>query len=127
KIAKIQKFGKFRLITDKDPGKNKSVRFSPSKKLSMKVNSNFDNLKKVKVKFGKENKHPQKTKVTKAPEKKIAGDVDVKKERDIPVEAAVEITDNSVQRKLISDDLVNLHKEITKEEAKPADKNNLWG
>ncbi|MBK8553094.1 MAG: hypothetical protein IPL53_19340 [Ignavibacteria bacterium] len=38
-----------------------------------------------------------------------------------------EIVVTEVPRKLISDDLIKLHKEITKEEENEPSKTNLWG
>ena len=53
KVLEIQKFGKFKLISDKDSElRSSDVRFTPSKKLSVRINSKFDNLKKMKIKFG---------------------------------------------------------------------------
>ena len=105
----IQKFGKFKPISGKTDGKKNSIKFTPAKKLAIRVNSDFKNLKKVKIK-----------KNLKTAEKKFKKyDINLIKEDLIP-DGSQEIqgwVNNStdIQRTLISDQLINLHQEITKE------------
>lgn len=127
KSIDIQKFGKFRLTSDKDSGlKSGEIKFNPSRKLSVRVNSKFDNLKKVKIKFGS-------APVVKESFKTVAGltdNTDIKIISKTPA-AAVSKNENEnipVQRKLISEDLVKLHKEITNDKNdEPSAGKNLWG
>ncbi len=127
KVLEIQKFGKFKLITDKDSElRSADVRFTPSKKLSVRINSKFDNLKKVKIKFGTApviiDKHILPVKKNEKPSE-IKNDDITSQEK--PREEKIIIQG---QRKLISEDLVKLHKEITKEENdESSPSNNLWG
>lgn len=127
KVLEIQKFGKFKLITDKDSElRSADVRFTPSKKLSVRINSKFDNLKKVKIKFGTApviiDKHILPVKKNEKPSEIKNDDIT---SQDKPREEKIIIQG---QRKLISEDLVKLHKEITKEENdESSPSNNLWG
>ena len=164
---KFKKFGKFKLITDKEKTpKLSSVRFTPSKKLSQRVNSNFENLKKIKLKNdlifsaertvemdpGKENNKSVGAIKTSGDEiqssKTISGKSFVKKQPDIDFEKTDRLVKSpgkqiqpeketeqnlSGQRKLISEDLIKLHKEITEEDKTEKDikdissDTNLWG
>ena len=127
KVLEIQKFGKFKLISDKDSElRSSDVRFTPSKKLSVRINSKFDNLKKMKIKFGSapviidDYKLPVKNNEKSS---KIKNDDITSQEK--PKEEKINMQG---QRKLISEDLVKLHKEITKEENDESSQaNNLWG
>ena len=163
----FKKFGKFKLITDKEKTpKLSSVRFTPSKKLSQRVNSNFENLKKIKLKNdlifsaertvemdpGKENNKSVGAIKTSGDEiqssKTISGKSFVKKQPDIDFEKTDRLVKSpgkqiqpeketeqnlSGQRKLISEDLIKLHKEITEEDKTEKDikdissDTNLWG
>jgi len=127
RVLEIQKFGKFKLVADKESVlRSAEVRFAPSRKLSLRINSKFDNLKKVKIKFGtapdiKDDFKSQIEKNEKSSEIKNNDNTSQAK----PKEEKINIQG---QRMLISEDLVKLHKEITKEEndeSSPA--NNLWG
>ncbi len=127
KVLEIQKFGKFRLSADKDSKSNSAeIKFSPSKKLSVRVNGKFDNLKKVKVKFGSAPEVKENLKV-------VSGLTDnteriIKPETSAPAASKYEKENIPVQRKLISEDLVKLHKEITKDKNdEPSADKNLWG
>ena len=126
KVLEIQKFGKFRLSSDKDNEAGTSeIKFAPSKKLSVRVNGKFDNLKKVKIKFGSV---PDINEYTDSPIEKIEKPAEINN----PEITAPESKDDKIitqgQRKLISDDLVKLHKEITKEDKDESGSvHNLWG
>ena len=126
KVLEIQKFGKFLLTSDKEnEAETSEIKFAPSKKLSVRVNGKFDNLKKVKLKFGSV---PDINEYTDSPIEKIAKP----SENNNPEITAPESKDDKIitqgQRKLISDDLVKLHKEITKEDKDESGSvHNLWG
>jgi len=127
RALEIQKFGKFKLITEKENElKSLEVRFTPSKKLSVRINSKFDNLKKVKIKFGtapvvNDDFKSLIEKNEKSSELKMEDIYSQEKPKE-------EKTNIQGQRKLISEDLVKLHKEITKEENDDSTpSNNLWG
>lgn len=127
KVLEIQKFGKFKLAAEKDSEvKLDEVRFSPSKKLSVRVNSKFDNLKKTKIKFGSV---PIINYTLRSPVKNNENPSEIKKSDINSKEEPKEVKINLLsQRKLISDDLVKLHKEITKEDKdESSSTNNLWG
>jgi nucleoid DNA-binding protein len=127
KVLEIQKFGKFKLTAEKDSKvKLAEVRFSPSKKLSVRVNSKFDNLKKTKIKFGSV---PIINDNLGSPVKKNENPSEIKKSEINAKEEPKEVKINAQsQRKLISDDLVKLHKEITKDDKDDSSStNNLWG
>lgn len=122
----IQKFGKFKLILDKD-SKTYIIKFTPSKKLSIRANNNFEGLKKVKLRqnFFKINEDVSDYKIP-----------ETERERESEILPTVipeaikedkEIIINPSPRKLISDDLIKLHKEITMEEESEPSKTNLWG
>jgi len=108
----IQKFGTFRICSGKDiEGKEvkKKIKFTPAKKLALRVNNDFRNLKKVKLKknlkvreadFNKYELYLPLTEYQNDESKDSKGWVNSK---------------SGVQKILISDDLINLHKEITKE------------
>lgn len=152
RCLEIKKFGKFKITPGKDTGdKFYYVKFTPSEKLSKRVNSNFENLKKIKQKIElngfKEksfefipdrdiilpaeiirpgvNEMQSGSNVIKNDEQKITVS-------DVPMEKSTEHK-LSGQRKLISEDLIKLHKEITEIEKPVKDKggessdNNLWG
>lgn len=126
KNLEIQKFGKFKLILDKD-SKTYIIKFTPSKKLSIRANSNFEGLKKVKLRqdFLKINEDVSEYKI---PETQSEKEPDILPP--VIVEAIKEdneIIITGLPRKLISDDLIKLHKEITKEEENEPSKSNLWG
>ena len=127
KVLEIQKFGKFKLIADKDSElRSSDVRFTPSKKLSVRINSKFDNLKKMKIKFGSA---PVIIDDYKLPVKNNEKSSEIKNDditsQEKPKEEKINMHG---QRKLISEDLVKLHKEITKEENDESSQaNNLWG
>lgn len=129
KIVEIQKFGKFKMITGKDSKKYKLVKFTPSKKLSQRVNNDFENLKKVKVSLPKDFKlqldligiefrNPERFNVENNTNHEVS--------KNILQEKSSEVTSID-HRKIISADLIMLHKEITKDEAAEINKNNLWG
>ncbi|MEO8446282.1 MAG: HU family DNA-binding protein [bacterium] len=109
KKLELKKFGKFRLSKDK---KRKHIEFIPAGKLARKINSDFEGLEKVSVEWVKqEEKEP-------APIQKT------------PIETPAvtsPITQEVPQRKLISDDLVKLHREITKEEKEVPKVRSIWG
>lgn len=127
KVLEIQKFGKFRLTSDKENEAGTSeIKFAPSKKLSVRVNGKFDNLKKVKIKFG--SAPDIKDFQISTPDKNDKPAGPKQPETDISEQSNEDKIIPGGQRKLISEDLVKLHKEITKEdkdEAGPV--NNLWG
>lgn len=104
----IQKFGSFKKYSGKDNEGKSKIKFTPAKKLALRINSDFKNLKKVKLK-----------------KNLIAFEKEFKKyEVNLlrPDNLSDELSENqgwvnskSGSRKiLISDDLINLHKEITK-------------
>ncbi len=127
KVLEIQKFGKFKLTAEKDSkAKLAEVRFSPSKKLSVRVNSKFDNLKKTKIKL---RSVPVRNNNPGSPVRKNEELPEIKKSDFNAKEEPKEVKINTQgQRKLISDDLVKLHKEITKEDRDDSTSaNNLWG
>lgn len=109
----IQKFGSFKKSGGKDTDEKKKIRFVPSKKLALRVNSDFRNLKKVKVK-----------KNLKDAEKLFSKyEVDLSQPEYQSAFQEIEISESSgwvnsksgTRKILISDDLINLHKEITKD------------
>jgi nucleoid DNA-binding protein len=122
KILKLQKFGKFKIVSEKDGSdKNASIKYYPSKKIAARVNGNFDNLRKVKLKLeseaGKlESKDPETVRVLK--------DTSISIEKSI--DEGIEITKEEVERVLISEDLIKLHDEITKKGKDEPDKSGLW-
>ncbi len=126
KVLEIQKFGKFLLTSDKEnEAETSEIKFAPSKKLSVRVNGKFDNLKKVKIKFGSV---PDINEYTDSPIEKNAKPAEINN----PEITVPESKDDKIlpqgQRKLISDDLVKLHKEITKEDKDESGSvHNLWG
>ncbi|HMS33325.1 MAG TPA: HU family DNA-binding protein [Ignavibacteria bacterium] len=127
KILEIQKFGKFRLTSDKDnEAGSYEIKFAPSKKLSVRVNGKFDNLKKVKIKFGSVPDIKDFLITAADKSEKPAGQN--LQETDTAEQSAEEKIIPGGQRKLISEDLVKLHKEITKEvKDEKGSVNNLWG
>jgi hypothetical protein len=111
---------------DKDSGEF-NVKFTPSKKLSARVNSNFEDLIRVKLKpdliLVKEIKpvfdQPDDFKDTEVAFYKHET-IDINKEE-------LEILNTAERKKLISDDLIRLHKEIVNEDESKTSKTNLWG
>ena len=127
KFLEIQKFGKFKLIADKDSeSRYAEVRYIPSRKLSVRINSKFDNLKKTKIKFrtAPEIEDDFKSQIEKNEKSSEIKNDDITSQEK-PKEEKINMQG---QRKLISEDLVKLHKEITKDENdEPSPANNLWG
>ncbi len=126
KNLEIQKFGKFKLIQD-NGGDSPVIKFIPSKKLSQRVNSNFENLTKVKMKntvlqiTDEKQIEPAKEEITEL----VTGSddnivVDLNSDED-------EIVITEAPRKLISDDVIKLHNEITEEKEDNPSGTNLWG
>ncbi|HMQ69555.1 MAG TPA: HU family DNA-binding protein [Ignavibacteria bacterium] len=109
----IQKFGSFRRSGGKDNDVKKKIRFIPAKKLALRINSDFRNLKKVKVIKDLNDSEKLYSKY----------EIDLSQPE---YRSADQMSDNSLssgwvnsksgsRKILISDDLINLHKEITKE------------
>jgi nucleoid DNA-binding protein len=108
----IQKFGSFKVygVKDKDGiEEDKKIKFTPAKKLSLRVNNDFRNLKKVKLKKNLKKREADFNKY----------EIDIPPtgfQNDEQAEAAGWVNTRAGEQKiLISDDLINLHKEITKE------------
>lgn len=105
----IQKFGRFKLSAGKDNEGKDRIRFIPAKKLALRINSDFKNLKKVKIRKD----------LNAIEEKFLKYDVRfsiTENQNDEITETSGWVNNKSDSGKiLISDDLINLHKEITKE------------
>lgn len=145
KNIELQKFGKMIVSVKKgDTSGNKIISFVPSKKLAKRVNNNFENLKKVKMKTGElnlniedipeMNEREDKLILTKSEDKfefKISEDFKKEIQKDIG-EPEIIIEDKEPAfanpKKLISENLVKLHKEIIQENKDASDEEtNLWG
>ncbi len=119
-VLKIRKFGKFKLLTDKK-NEDISVRFTPSKKLSSRVNGNYENLKKIRLRsevYGRIKIKSQ----TDSADKILYRD---KKYDGGNKESEAAIADAG--RKLIPDDLIKLHEEIVKAKDTKQSDTDLWG
>lgn len=112
----LKKFGKFVLSKDK---KRKFIEFIPAGKLARKINNDFEDLEKVKIEWGKFTEEQHSAPIHKS-------DKPLLHATDIPA-ASLPITQEVTQRKLISDDLVKLHREITNEEKDNPEIRNIWG
>lgn len=117
KNLEIGKFGKFKIVKQKNLANNisKSLKFIPANKLAKKINHNFDELKKIELQISD---YPE-----------IAAPIDpTEQEKKFLKEKIITAdSDNNLgQRKLISDDLVKLHREITEDKDKREAK-NIWG
>lgn len=124
KSVEIQKFGKFK-TSDKAGGQTDGsrIKFVPSKKLSSRVNGNFDNLKKMKIAY------PLMPEVKYFEPEFLNGEnahVDVIAETSAAENSKPE-TQHFTRRKLLSDEVVKLHNEITDSEKKDsASPKNIW-
>ncbi|MDQ3022078.1 MAG: HU family DNA-binding protein [Bacteroidota bacterium] len=141
KDIELRKFGKINIISKKDSQNNKlkKIIYFPSKKLAKSVNYNFENLTEQKIKSAvKEFDNSDKDKFDYKMSDEFIKEFKENKEEvlDIIVEyneqkLEINIEDNvkstKAGRQLIPDNLVKLHKEITEEETKENEKNNLWG
>lgn len=105
----IQKFGRFKFCSENDNERSSRIKFIPAKKLALRVNSDFRNLKKAKIKKD----------LNTIEEKFRKYDVSIsgtEYENDEISKSSGWVNYNSGSGKiLISDDLINLHKEITKD------------
>lgn len=102
----IEKFGKFKSAQGK-------IRFIPSKKFSNIINYNFTGLKEIELQIEKYTLKEKPLTCEELEKKFLKEGIIKEKEESI------------VQRKLIPDDVVKLHNEITKE--KQDGKKNIWG
>ncbi len=127
----IPKFGEFKLVSKKNPVNNKyiTIEFLISKKLAGGVNSYFDNLSEVTLPL--DNSVQVLTQNDLSDE--VLDNLEVMEKKQIDPQGEPKIkpphdpNHTGKQRRLIPDDLVKLHKEITKEESVKASDTNLWG
>ncbi|MDZ4710842.1 MAG: HU family DNA-binding protein [bacterium] len=116
KKLELKKFGKFILSKDK---KRKYIEFIPAGKFAGKINNDFEDLEKVSVKWVKMRQEQDTAPIHKSDNPKLSA-------TETPALSSP-ITQEVTQRKLISDDLVKLHLEITKEENDIPKVRNIWG
>lgn len=129
KSLNIPKFGKFKLISS-ETGKDKFVRFLPSKKLSKKINYDFSDLEKKELSYSE----PESVKVKDEFSYTISKEfLKQKKESEGSGENLSQVKDEIAAgeentKKLISDELVKLHHEIIEfSQGNQEGSNNLWG
>ena len=118
KNLEIEKFGKFKIIKANNPQNNisKSLQFFPVKKLAKKINHNFNDMEEIELQI---RDYPE----IAVPLKSAEQEKKFLKEKII----VSETKSTEGQRKLISDDLVKLHREITESNEDEPGAKNVWG
>lgn len=106
----IQKFGRFKIYSESDNDKSGRIKFIPAKKLSLRVNSDFRNLKKVKIKKDQKTAEEEFRKYD-----VIISGTENENDENFRTPGWVNNNNSGSGKILISDDLINLHKEITKD------------
>lgn len=127
KEVEIQKFGKFKVFQKETKENSLAVSFIPSKKLSEKVNGNFNNLEKVKTPLSKSEIDFINSINDNTPDELRNEDIQREGNELTEVNETVAKPKIQPQRKLVSDDLVKLHKEITETDEESEKGKNLWG
>jgi len=125
----IPKFGEFKVISS-DTSNDRSVRFSPSKKLLKKVNYFFSDLEKTELQYIEPEiiKSNDEFSYTISKEfLKQKKELEISGNNILPVKEETSTIGENV-KKLISEELVKLHKEIIEfSNGSEERRNNLWG
>lgn len=127
KNLEISKFGEFKMISSRKQ-KDKSVIFYPAKRLSNSVNIYFSDLEEMDIKCDVPVNIDQNDEFDFHISKEFVKEKEESEKNQKEIESAEEeiVANGENMKKLISDELVKLHKEII-ELGADEKRNNLWG